>query len=94
MKVLLSMAVAAMLFVGSAIAADAPTKPSILPAKSGVVTYNHGGAHKALKCDVCHAGGKGGKIAGLDKDKGHAMCQACHKKEAKGPQKCADCHKK
>ena len=94
MKALLSMAVAAMLLVGSAVAADAPAKPVVLNAKSGAVTYNHGGAaHKALKCDSCH-GAKAGKIADLGKDKGHAMCQDCHKKEGKGPQKCADCHKK
>jgi hypothetical protein len=92
MKVLLSMAVAAMLLVGSAMAA-APAKPTVLQAKSGAVTYDHG-KHKALKCETCHADAKGGKIAGLDKDKGHAMCQECHKKEGKGPQKCADCHKK
>jgi opacity protein-like surface antigen len=92
MKVLLSMAVAAMLLVGSAMAA-APAKPVVLQAKSGAVTYDHG-KHKALKCETCHADAKGGKIAGLDKDKGHAMCQECHKKEGKGPQKCADCHKK
>lgn len=93
MKVLLSMAVAAMLLVGSAVAADAPTKPSVLPAKSGAVTYNHG-KHKGIKCETCHKDANGGKIAGLDKDKGHAMCHECHKKEGKGPQKCAECHKK
>ena len=93
MKVLLSMAVAAMLLVGSAVAADAPTKPSVLPAKSGAVTYNHG-KHKGITCETCHKDAKGGKIAGLDKDKGHAMCHECHKKEGKGPQKCAECHKK
>jgi len=92
MKALLTMAVAAMLLVGSASAA-APTKPSVLQAKSGAVTYNHN-KHAALKCESCHADAKGGKIAGLDKDKGHKMCQECHKKEGKGPQKCADCHKK
>jgi hypothetical protein len=93
MKVLLSMAVAAMLLVGTAIAADAPAKAVVLPAKSGAVTFNHS-SHKTVKCEQCHADAKGGKIAGLDKDKGHAMCHECHKKEAKGPQKCAECHKK
>ena len=92
MKALLTMAVAAMLLVGSASAA-APAKPVVLNAKSGAVTYNHA-KHAALKCETCHADAKGGKIAGLDKDKGHKMCQECHKKEGKGPQKCADCHKK
>lgn len=93
MKALLSMAVAAMLLVGSAVAADAPAKAVTLTAKSGNVTFNHG-THKAVACAQCHEGGKGGKIGALGKDKGHAMCQECHKKEAKGPQKCAECHKK
>ena len=93
MKALKSMAVAAMLLVASAALAAAPAKPVTLPAKSGAVTFNHA-THKAVKCEQCHAGGKGGKIAGLDKDKGHAMCHECHKKEGKGPQKCAECHKK
>jgi opacity protein-like surface antigen len=92
MKALLTMAVAAMLLVGSASAA-APAKAVVLQAKSGAVTFNHA-THKAVKCTACHADDKGGKIAGLDKDKGHAMCHECHKKEGKGPQKCAECHKK
>ena len=95
MKALKSMAVAAMLLVASAALAAAPAKPVTLPAKSGVVTFSHAGkAHAAAKCESCHADAKGGKIADLSKDKGHAMCQDCHKKEGKGPQKCAECHKK
>ena len=95
MKVLLSMAAAAMMFVASVAVAAAPAKPVVLQAKSGAVTFSHDGAgHKALKCETCHADAKGGKIAGLDKDKGHKMCHECHKTQAKGPQKCAECHKK
>jgi cytochrome c553 len=93
MKALKSLAVAAMLLIASAAVAAAPTKPVVLPAKSGAVTFNHS-KHPAVKCTQCHADDKGGKIAGLDKDKGHAMCHECHKKEGKGPQKCAECHKK
>ena len=93
MKLLLSMAVAAMMFVATAASAAAPAKPVVLQAKSGAVTFNHS-KHAAVKCEQCHADAKGGKIAGLDKDKGHAMCHECHKKEGKGPQKCAECHKK
>jgi opacity protein-like surface antigen len=92
MKALISLAVAALFLASPAIAADAPAKASVLKAKSGDVTYNHS-KHTALKCETCH-GAKPGKIAGLDKEKGHAMCQECHKKEGKGPQKCAECHKK
>lgn len=95
MKVLLSMAAAAMMFVASVAVAAVPAKPVVLQAKSGAVTFDHASAgHKALKCDSCHADAKGGKIAGLDKDKGHKMCHECHKTQAKGPQKCAECHKK
>ena len=77
--------------------AAAPAAPVTLPAKSGNVTFNHK-THAALKCTQCHADEKGGAIEGfgktVNKDKAHATCQECHKKEGKGPQKCADCHKK
>lgn len=93
----------ASLFVAVAVAfasnalANAPAAPITLPAKPGAVTFKHD-THKALKCTTCHKDDKGGKIAGFgkeaNKDKAHAACHECHKKEAKGPQKCADCHKK
>ncbi len=93
---LTSLSVAAVLFASSALAA-APAGAIKLPAKPGAVTFNHE-THKALKCTQCHADEKGGAIEGLgktmNKDKAHAVCHECHKKEAKGPQKCADCHKK
>lgn len=71
--------------------------PITLPAKPGAVTFNHK-THAALKCTQCHAEEAGGDIAGIgkdmDKEKAHAACLGCHKEQAKGPQKCADCHKK
>jgi hypothetical protein len=78
--------------------AAAPEKAIVLPSKTGAVTFNHK-SHAALKCTQCHADEKGGPIAGMgkppiDKDKAHAACHECHKKEGKGPTKCADCHKK
>ena len=86
----------ALAFASSAFAA-APTAPITLPAKPGNVTFNHK-SHAAVKCTHCHATEAGGAIEGFgktaNKDKAHAACQECHKKEAKGPQKCADCHKK
>ncbi len=93
----------ASLFVAVAVAfasnalANAPAAPITLPAKPGAVTFQHD-THKALACTTCHKDEKGGPIAGLgktmNKDQAHAACHECHKKEAKGPQKCGDCHKK
>jgi len=86
----------ALSFASSAFAA-APAGPITLPAKPGNVTFQHA-KHAALKCTQCHKDDKGGAIEGfnktVNKDKAHPVCQECHKKEGKGPQKCADCHKK
>ncbi len=88
-------AAVALSFASSAFAA-APAGPITLPAKPGAVTFNH--AKHPLKCTTCHKDDKGGDIEGFgktaNKDKAHAACHECHKKEGKGPQKCADCHKK
>ncbi len=87
----------AALFVAVAFAfsaqAAAPTGPITLNAKNGNVTFEHS-KHTQLKCETCHATAAGGKIEGFGKDKAHGLCVECHKKEAKGPTKCADCHKK
>ncbi len=89
-------AAVALAFASNAVAA-APTGPITLPAKPGNVTFEHS-KHASVKCTTCHATEAGGAIEGfnktVNKDKAHATCQECHKKEAKGPQKCADCHKK
>jgi hypothetical protein len=97
MKTFASLVVAfALAFATNAMAA-APEKAIPLPAKPGAVTFNHK-THASLKCTQCHESDEGGKIEGfgatMNKDKAHAACHECHKKEAKGPQKCADCHKK
>ena len=85
--------VAAVLFATSAFAAAvAPKDAKVLEAKQGTITFNHE-THKALKCDACHKG-EPGKIAKMDKEAGHKMCNECHKAEKKGPQKCGECHKK
>jgi hypothetical protein len=77
--------------------AAAPVKPIVFPSRTGPVTFKHE-THAPLKCTQCHADEAGGKIAGFGKpshkDKAHAACHDCHKKEHKGPQKCADCHRK
>jgi Class III cytochrome C family len=86
----------AVAFAFSASAATAPAKPVVLNAKNGNVTFNHS-KHSTLKCEACHASAEGGKIEGFGKDKAHATCVECHKKEAAAgktaPTKCADCHK-
>ena len=94
---LASLLVAVALAFASNALAEAPAKPLTLPAKPGAVTFQHK-THAALKCTVCHKDDKGGKIDGfgatVNKDKAHAACSDCHNKEAKGPQKFAECHKK
>ncbi len=89
---LASIAAAVMLVSGTALAA-APAAPIVLKAKQGDVTFKHD-THKDKKCETCHADAKGGKITFENKDKAHALCVNCHKTEAKGPTKCAECHKK
>ena len=97
MKTLASLVVAFALAFATNARAEAPAAPVTLPAKPGNVTFNHK-THAALKCTQCHKDEKGGAIEGfnktVNKDKAHATCHECHKKEGKGPQKCADCHKK
>ncbi len=98
MKLFASLFVAlALAFGTTAAAAEPPAAPLTLPAKPGAVTFSHK-THAALKCTQCHKDEKGGAIEGfgktMNKDKAHAACHECHKKEAKGPQKCGDCHKK
>jgi hypothetical protein len=89
--------VAAFALATSAAAATPPAAPITLPAKPGNVTFTHA-KHSTLKCTTCHKSDEGGKIEGfgatVNKDKAHATCHECHKKEGKGPQKCGDCHKK
>ena len=92
MKLIVSIAAALALFAAPAFAA-APAGPVTLKAKPGDVTFNHK-THASLDCTKCHADAKGGKIAGLNKDKAHGLCVECHKTQAKGPAKCAECHKK
>jgi hypothetical protein len=87
----------AVAFAFSASAATPPSKPVVLQAKNGNVTFEHA-KHSQLKCETCHASAEGGKIEGFGKDKAHGTCVECHKKEAaagkNAPTKCADCHKK
>jgi hypothetical protein len=86
---------AALAIAVTASAADAPKGPITLPAKNGNVTFNHETHIKNnVSCDKCHATAAGGKIEGFGKEKAHGTCVECHKTQAKGPTKCAECHKK
>ncbi|MEW6721311.1 MAG: cytochrome c3 family protein [Thermodesulfobacteriota bacterium] len=49
-------------------------------------------AGKEQSCFACHKAEKKGEAIPF-KDAMHGKCQACHKKVAKGPTKCNDCHK-
>ncbi len=91
---MLTVALAVSLFAAPAFAAEPPKEPIVLKsAKQGDITFDHA-KHKEVKCDVCHGAGEPGKMA-LDMKKGHATCQACHKKqENKALAKCDNCHKK
>jgi hypothetical protein len=97
MKLFVSVFAAVALAFATAASAQAPAAGIKLPAKPGDVTFNHK-THAAVKCTACHKDDKGGPIEGfsktVNKDKAHAACLDCHKKEAKGPQKCGECHKK
>ena len=99
MKTLAAFVVAFAVAFATSASAAAPDKALQLPAKPGAVTFAHTSkGHTSLKCTQCHKDDKGGDIDGfgktMNKDKAHAACHECHKKEGKGPQKCADCHKK
>jgi predicted CXXCH cytochrome family protein len=86
--------VVAVLFATTAFAAaTAPKDAKILTAKQGNVTFKHD-THAKVACAKCHGPGEAKAIGKMEKEKAHALCQGCHKAEAKGPQKCAECHKK
>lgn len=56
-------------------------------------------AEKVVSCTSCHLDPEKAEIPSmrqmsLTKNPFHIACINCHKKEAKGPTKCAECHKK
>jgi len=93
-KIIAILAVVA--FAGTAFAA-APDSIVLKNAK-GDITFahtKHDTNGHVKDCKACHADAAGGKIGALGKDKGHAACLECHKKNSdKAPTKCGDCHKK
>lgn len=65
----------------------------VLKASFGDVTFPHGMHSKAYQCSTCHGEGTPGRF-GINKEKAHALCKDCHKKEGAGPTGCTGCHKK
>jgi len=105
---LIAVAVAVVFFTGAVMAAP-PDKMVLKGGTKGAVAYNHKAhAEKVKGCNTCHhkdAAGKeqtcgkchGAKTDGKKlsaKEAFHQQCKDCHKKEAKGPQKCDGCHAK
>jgi len=95
----------AVAFATATFAAAEPPAVIKLKAKQGGITFTHKEHQDRIKnCKACHATDEGGKIEGfqpnINKDKTHALCQTCHKKEvaankaSKAPTKCDGCHKK
>ncbi len=93
MKWFASFLAAAVFAFGVAVAAEAPTKPVVLEAKQGKVTFQHS-THKDVKCEACHPPFEQKAGVKVAKDTAHKACHGCHKEQKKGPQKCVDCHKK
>jgi c(7)-type cytochrome triheme protein len=102
---IVTVALAALLVAGPALAKDAPAAPVTIKgpdgAKQGNITFKHA-THKSLECKKCHAGDEGGKPevlnvkAGDMKNAAHGLCLECHKTDTakKAPTKCVECHQK
>lgn len=61
--------------------------------KQGPITLPHKKHADAHGCAACHGDQKPGPMD-LGKEKGHALCQGCHKKMQAGPTSCTKCHQK
>ena len=61
--------------------------------KQGPITLPHKKHAEAHGCAACHGDQKPGPLD-LGKEKGHALCQGCHKKMQAGPTICTKCHQK
>lgn len=73
-------------------AAKAPVDITFEATRAGNVAFPHR-LHAARGCKPCHEAAPA-KLAGLDKDKAHALCKGCHEDMAKGPRKCDGCHQR
>lgn len=107
---LIAVTVAVFFCLGVAVAAppDKISIKAIQKTKSPVA-YNHKmHSEKVKDCKTCHHADAAGKEQACTKCHGakaegkkvdakeafHQQCKNCHKKEAKGPQKCDECHPK
>lgn len=64
-----------------------------LEASFGNISFPHAVHADFLECTECHGSAEPGPME-LGKDKGHELCQGCHKDQGAGPTGCRDCHKK
>ncbi|MEK6201692.1 MAG: hypothetical protein N2A40_04655 [Desulfobulbaceae bacterium] len=65
----------------------------VIDNKNGKVVLLHKKHAEAFSCAVCHGDQKPGPFE-LGKEKGHALCQGCHKEKKAGPTTCTKCHQK
>lgn len=79
--------------IGEETGGIAPTSILVLENKKGNVSFSHKTHIDSVDCVKCHGTEAPGPIA-LGKEKGHDLCQGCHKENKAGPTKCGDCHEK
>lgn len=65
----------------------------VIDNKKGKIVLLHKKHAEAFGCAACHGDQKPGPFE-LGKEKGHALCQGCHKEKKAGPTTCAKCHQK
>jgi hypothetical protein len=107
--ILIAIAVAMAFAASMAIAGDPPAQVTLKKSgdKQSAVTFNHAEHAKSFDCFACHHEAKAKdqikscfECHGKDekapdaKTAFHNNCRGCHKKEAKGPTGCKDCHPK
>jgi vacuolar-type H+-ATPase subunit H len=72
-----------------------PSVPEIitLENKKGKIILPHKKHSATIACKECHGDTDPGPME-LGQEKGHALCQGCHKEKGAGPTTCNGCHEK
>lgn len=70
-----------------------PPETVTLDNKQGTIVLPHKKHAEAFGCAACHGDKTPGPFT-LGKEKGHALCQGCHKQKQAGPTSCPKCHQK